>query len=87
MRVIDGIVLMAAGALAFVISIVGVRSRRSLAAWTAALALSSATLVTGALLLQDDPDLASWLIGPPLGAVLGVANIRSLFASGGPFRT
>lgn len=78
---------MAASALAFAASIAGVRSGRSLAVSTAALALSSAALVSSALLVQDDPGLASWLIGPPIGAALGVANIRSLFASGGPLRT
>ena len=79
-------VLGVAGA-GFVASTVGVRSGHALRAWTAAIALSGAALVAGALLVQDDPDLASWLVGPPVGAFLGVANVRSLYASGGPLRT
>jgi hypothetical protein len=83
----DAIVLLGLAGSGFAASVLGVRSGRWLRPWTIALALSGAGLVAGALLVQDEPDLASWLIGPPVGAILGVANIRSLYASGGPLRT
>ena len=66
----------------FIAAVAGVRSRRFLVAWTAVLAASSAGLAAGALLVQDDPGLAS-----SLTAGLGVANILSLFAGDGPLRT
>lgn len=83
----EGIVVLTLAGMGFSTSILGVRSGRSLRPWTIALALSSASLVVGALLVQNETDLASWVIGPPLGAILGAANIRSLYASGGPLRT
>jgi hypothetical protein len=83
----EGVVLLGLAGAGFAASILGVRSGRSLRPWTIGLAVSSAGLVAGALLVQDEPDLLSWLVGPPVGAVLGVANIRSLYASGGPLRT
>ena len=82
-----GALVLAVSGVTFAAAVVRVRSRRSLAAWIAALAVSGAGLAAGALLVQDDPGLASWLIAPPIAAGLGVANILSLFAGDGPLRT
>jgi hypothetical protein len=82
-----GLFVSAVSGTVFIAAVAGVRSRRLLAAWTAVLAASSAGLAAAALLVQDDPGLASWLIAPPLTAGLGVANILSLFAGDGPLRT
>jgi hypothetical protein len=71
----------------FLSTVFGLRTGRKTALWTSVLALSGAGLTTGALLAQDDPGLASWLIAPPVGAALGVANVRALFEPGGRFRT
>ena len=63
----------------FLAGVYGVRSGRNVSLWTAVLAVSGAGLTAGALLVQHDPGLASWLIAPPVGAALGVANVRWLF--------
>jgi hypothetical protein len=51
------------------------------------LAVAGAVVAIGTLLVQRDPDTASWLIAPMAGAVLSVVHGRTLFAQGGPFRT
>ena len=65
--------------------IMGVRAGRRTARWTAFVALAGAGLAAGGLLVQHDPDLASWLIAPPVGAVLATANVRALFGPGRRF--
>jgi len=71
----------------FAAGMIGVRSGRSVGLWTVALALSGAGLAAGALLVQDEPGLASWIIGPLVGAAIAPVHARALFAGGGPFRT
>lgn len=70
----------------FSVGIVGVRSGSDLMLWTVVLAIAGAGLTAGALLVQHAPGLASWLIAPPVGAVLGVANVRALFGPRGRLR-
>ena len=70
----------------FSAGIFGVRTGRHLTLWTIVLAIGGAGLTGGALLVQNDPGLASWLIAPPAGAVLGAANVRALFGPGGQLR-
>lgn len=71
----------------FLAGLLGVRSGRSVAAWSVALALSGAGIATGCLLVQDVVETASWVIAPIVGAILAVVHARVLFAPGGPFRT
>ena len=67
----------------FLAGVYRVRSGRDMTLWTAVLAVSGAGLTAGALLVQNDPGLDSWLIAPPVGAALGVANVRALFGPWG----
>lgn len=66
---------------------VGIRSRRTVAAWTALAAAAGAGVAAGGLLAQEDPELVAWLVALPAGAVLSAVHARALFAPGGPFRT
>jgi hypothetical protein len=75
------------GTLAFLAGLAGLRSRRHVAAWSAALAVAGAVIAAGSLLVQGEADTASWLIAPVAGAILSVVHGRTLFAPGGPFRT
>ena len=82
-----GVVLIVVSTVAFVAGTAGVRTGRAPARWSAVLALSGVGIATGALLVQDRPDTASWVIAPVVGAVLPLVHARTLFAPGGPFRT
>lgn len=77
-----GVGTLAASSAVFMRAVLGVRSGAKMASWTAVLAAAGAGLTAGALLLQRDAGLASWLIAPPVGAALGVANVRAIFAPG-----
>lgn len=67
--------------------LVGLRGGRSDTMWSAVLALAGAGLAAGGLLVQDRPDLDSWIVALPVGAALSIVHGKALFASGGPFRT
>lgn len=82
-----GIALIAAFTVAFLVGTAGVRTGRAASRWTVVLAVSGAGIAAGALLIQDQPDTASWVIAPLVGAVLPIVHARTLFAPGGPFRT
>lgn len=83
----SGVGTLAASGAVFLVSVIGVRSGRHVLAWTAVLAAAGAGLTAGALLVQHDPGLASWVIAPPVGAALGVANVRALLGPWGRSRT
>ena len=80
-------VAMAVSAAVFVAASVGVRSGRAPGLWSGLLALSGAGVAAAGLLVQGDADTASWIVAPPVGAVLALVHARALFATGGPFRT
>jgi hypothetical protein len=82
-----GVVTIAVTVASFLAGLLGVRSGRSVAAWSVVLALSGAGIATGCLLVQDVVEPASWVIAPIVGAILAVVHARVLFAPGGPFRT
>lgn len=82
-----GLVCLGLCGAAFVVTSLGVRSGRAVGRWSIGLALSGAGVAAGGLLVQDRPDIASWVVAPAAGAVLAVVNARTLFAPGGPFRT
>lgn len=82
-----GIVVIAVGTGAFLAGLAGLRAGRAVPLWSAVLAVAGAVVAIGTLLVQRDPDTASWLIAPMAGAVLSVVHGRTLFAQGGPFRT
>jgi hypothetical protein len=82
-----GIVIIAVGTAAFLVGLAGLRAGRAAAGWSAVLAVAGAVIATGSLLVQHDPDTASWIIAPVAGAVLSVVHGRTIFAPGGPFRT
>jgi hypothetical protein len=82
-----GIVVIAVGTGAFLAGLAGLRGGRAVPLWSAVLAVAGAVVAIGTLLVQRDPDTASWLIAPMAGAVLSVVHGRTLFAQGGPFRT
>jgi hypothetical protein len=63
------------------------RGRGSLRTWTGVVALSGAGIGAGALMVQSDPDLVSWVITLPASALVGTVNVRSLFAGDGPLHT
>jgi hypothetical protein len=54
---------------------------------TAAAALGGAIVGLGALLLMDHVDPWSWVVAPVVLAIGAAAQVRVLFAPGGPFRT
>ena len=82
-----GCVAMVVSAAVFVAASVGVRSGHAPGLWSGLLALSGAGVAAAGLLVQGDADTASWIVAPPVGAVLAVVHARALFATGGPFRT
>ena len=82
-----GILVIAAGTGAFLAGLAGLRAGRSVTAWSAVLAVAGAVIAIGGLAVQHDPDTASWLIAPVIGAVMSVVHGRTVFALGGPFRT
>ena len=82
-----GIGAIALGTLAFLAGLAGLRSGGHVGAWSATLAMAGAVVAVGCLLVQHDPDAASWLIAPAIGALLSAVHGRTLFAPGGPFRT
>lgn len=63
------------------------RGRLAQLAFDALVAAAGGGLGAGALLLQQDVALASWILGPPVMAGLAIAHVRALVAAGGPFRT
>ena len=81
------IVVIAISTLVFVGAATGVRSGRNVAAWTGAVAAGAAGIAAGVLMMLDDASVADWTVAVPTAAVLGVANVRALFAGEGPFRT
>lgn len=81
-----GVGIMVGSGAVFSAGILGVRSGRNTALWTVVLAIAGAGVTAGALLVQNDPGLASWLIAPPVGALLGAGNVRALFGPGGRLR-
>ncbi len=82
-----GLATIVVSVLAFLAGLVGMRSGRSIGLWSGVLALSGAGIAAGCLLVQDQPDTASWIIAPVAGAILAVVHARVVFAPGGPFRT
>jgi hypothetical protein len=82
-----GIAVTAVGTTAFLAGLAGLRAGRAVPRWSAVLAVAGAVVAVGTLLVQRDPDTASWVIAPIAGAVLSVVHGRTLFAPGGPFRT
>jgi len=82
-----GVVVITVGTATFLAGLAGLRTGRSVPAWSVVLAVAGAIIAIGCVLVQDDPDTASWLIAPMAGAVLSVVHGRTLFAAGGPFRT
>jgi hypothetical protein len=94
---VSGVLTIVVAGVAFLVGLAGlaglaghagpssVPSRR--AAWSAVLGLAGAGLAAGALLVQDEAPLGSWLVALPTGAALSVVHGRALFAAGGPFRT
>lgn len=82
-----GIVVIAIGTGAFLAGLAGLRAGRTVPVWSAVLAVAGAVVAIGTLLVQRDPDTASWVIAPMAGAVLSLVHGRTLFAQGGPFRT
>ena len=82
-----GIAVITLGTAAFIVGLAGLRAGRSVAVWSTVLAVAGAVIATGSLLVQHDPDTASWIIAPVAGAVLSVVHGRTVFAPGGPFRT
>ena len=79
---VGGVATLAVSAAVFLGAIFGVRSGRNMTLWTVVLGVAGAGLAAGALLVQRDPGLASWLIAPPVGVALGVVNVRLLLGSG-----
>jgi NAD/NADP transhydrogenase beta subunit len=71
----------------FLAGLAGLHRRRSVATWSAVLAVAGAGLAAAGLLVQDQPGAASWFVGLPVGACLSLVHGRALFATGGPFRT
>jgi len=71
----------------FLGGLVGLHGARSDAMWSAVLAVAGAGLAAGGLLVQDRPELDSWIVALPVGAALSVVHGKALFATGGPFRT
>ena len=82
-----GYAVLGACAVSFVAGLAGMRSGRSMGAWSAVLAVAGAGIASGGLLVQDASDAASWIVAPVSGAVISVVHGRVLFAAGGPFRT
>lgn len=82
-----GVVVLVGSAAVYAGGLLGLRTGRSVGSWSALLGLAAAGVACGALLVQADPDAASWILAPAAGAVLGVVHARALFAQGGPFRT
>jgi hypothetical protein len=54
---------------------------------TVATALGGAVVGVLALIPLDHVDPWSWVVAPVALAIVAVAQIRALFAPGGPFRT
>jgi len=82
-----GITAITVGTAAFLVGLGGLRTGRSVPVWTAELAVAGAVIAIGGLLVQQEPDTASWILGPVAGAVMSVVHGRTVFAPGGPFRT
>jgi hypothetical protein len=82
-----GWVVVALSAVLGVAGCAGIRSRRSVGAWTLLTAAAGAGVAAGGLMVQADPELAAWLVAPPIGAALSAVHARAVFAPGGPFRT
>jgi hypothetical protein len=53
----------------------------------AVLFVGGAGVALGGLLLLEEVDVASWVVAPLVAAVAAVAQVRAMFAGGGPFRT
>jgi hypothetical protein len=82
-----GIVTITLGVATFLVGLNGLREGHSVVVWSAVLAVAGAVIAAGGLVVQHDPDTASWIIAPVAGAVLSVVHGRTVFAPGGPFRT
>jgi hypothetical protein len=82
-----GIVTITLGVATFLVGLNVLREGHSVVVWSAVLAVAGAVIAAGGLVVQHDPDTASWIIAPVAGAVLSVVHGRTVFAPGGPFRT
>jgi hypothetical protein len=82
-----GIVLIVASSMVIASSPFLVRNRWSDGVFNAVLAVGGAGIGVGALLVQSDVGMASWVLTPIVLAIFAVAHVRALFAAGGPFRT
>jgi hypothetical protein len=84
---IEGIVVIAAGAVAGGLAAFPLRTRLPRPAVDALAAAFGLGLGAGGLLLQDDVGVASWIVAPVVLALLAPLHLRALFAAGGPMRT
>jgi hypothetical protein len=80
------VILSLSGAAALAVGLV-LRPRLSPHVVDALMALAGAGLGIGGLCFVDDVDKASWVAAPLILAVVAPAQVRALFADGGPFRT
>jgi len=81
-----GVWVLAGGAVAFLVVVLFVRPRVALPVALGLVAVCSAVLATGGLLVQHDPGVAAWVLTPPAVAVLGVVHVRAMFSGAGPLR-
>jgi hypothetical protein len=86
MRQTTGVWVLAVGGLAFLAVVIWVRPRVSARVGLGLVAVCSAVLASGGLLVQHDPGVAAWVLTPPVVAFLGVVHVRAMFAGSGPLR-
>jgi hypothetical protein len=81
-----GVWVLGVGSVAFLTVVVYVRPRVSPVLALGLVALCSAVLAVGGLLVQHDPGVAAWVLTPLVVAFLGVVHTRAMFAGSGPLR-
>jgi hypothetical protein len=86
MKQTAGVWVLAVGGLAFLAVVIWVRPRVSGSVGLGLVAVCSAVLASGGLLVQHDPGVAAWVLTPPVVAFLGVVHVRAMFAGSGPLR-
>lgn len=82
-----GVATIAVAGTLLVLTVLLVRPRIPRVAVDALVALESAAVALGGLMLLDDVGVGMWILTPIVVAALGVVNERALFAGEGPLRT